>query len=117
VPCDYIPAELPEATRRERTDNIRRALLGLTNDLQAGRVKVVIGTNGAVAFDGRSEKDRRGVSDVCAYRTLMAQGSWALRQAVVRAEQMSGRKVNQKAVAMGTHSHDGGQTWSPGEGN
>jgi hypothetical protein len=54
------------------------------------------------------------VTDVCAYRTLTASNSWALRQAVAKAEQLAGRKVSAAQVAAGTHSHDGGKTFGPG---
>ena len=92
-----------------RIDEVKRAMARLEQALSAGRAKVVIGPNGAVAFQGWTDRD--DVTDACAFRTLTAGNSWALRQAVARAEAMSGRKVNARAVAEGHHSHDGGQTW------
>lgn len=79
------------------------ALARLEQKLTTGAAKLVIGPNGAIAF--QSWEDRDGVTDVCAYRTLSASNSWALRQAVAKAEAMSGRKVNANAVAAGTHAH------------
>lgn len=110
MPCD---SNLQQGqTLASRMSQIEQALKRLEGALTAGRVKVNIGANGAVAFSGW--KDRDDVTDVCAYRTLSASNSWALRQAVAKAEAMSGRKVNAAAVAAGTHSHDGGDTWHKG---
>lgn len=102
----------PNQTLTERMDEAKKALERLERYLQSGSVKVQIAPNGAVAFQGW--KDRDDLSDVCAYRTLAASNSWALRQAVAKAEAMQGRKVNPRAVAAGHHSHDGGKTWGPG---
>ena len=99
-------------TLAQRIDQVKAALTRLERYLQAGSVKVQIAPNGAVAFTGWADRD--DLSDVCAYRTLAVQNSWALRQAVARAEAMSGRKVNERAVAAGVHSHDGGKSWHGG---
>lgn len=104
----------PNQTLAQRMDEAKRALERLERYLQTGSVRVVIGPTGAVAFSGW--KDRDDVSDVCAYRTLAAQNSWALRQAVARAEAQQGRKVNPRAIAAGHHSHDGGRTFGGGHG-
>lgn len=97
---------------QQRMDEAKAALQRLERYLQSGSVKVVIGPTGAVAFSGW--KDRDDLSDVCAYRTLAATNSWALRQAVARAEATQGRKVNPRAIAAGHHSHDGGRTFGGG---
>jgi DNA-binding protein YbaB len=110
MPCDSTLKE--NQTLKERMTEVQKALARLESYLTSGSVKVTIGANGAVAFTGW--KDRDNVTDVCGYRTLSASNSWALRQAVARAEAMSGRKVNASAVAVGTHSHDGGKTWHKG---
>lgn len=112
MPCDTI--RRPEQTPEQRDEQVKRSLRNLEVGLQTGAVKVKIGPTGAVAFDGWKQADRDDVTDVCAYRTLSAQNSWALRQAVAKAEQMSGRKVNAQAVGAGIHSHDGGNTWHKG---
>lgn len=80
--------------------------------LAAGQVTVKIGAQGALALQGWSEQDRKGVSDACAYRTLSQ--SWEMRQAIAKAEMLGGRKLNAQAMANGIHSHDGGKTWHPG---
>jgi len=97
-----------------RMARVKAALKKLEAAMLAGKVKVVIAPNGAVAFAGWQTQDKEDVVDACAYRTLSSEGSWALKQAVMKAEAMSGRKVNPQAVAAGHHSHDGGQTWGPG---
>ena len=38
----------------------------------------------------------------------MSSGSALARAAVARAEQLAGRQVDRRAVAVGAHSHDGG---------
>lgn len=110
MPCDTILKE--NQTLDQRSRQIDAALKRLEASLQAGKIKVGIGPTGSVTFMGW--KDRDDVTDVCAYRTLAAGNSWALRQAVARAEATSGRKVNTAAVAAGHHSHDGGGTWHKG---
>jgi hypothetical protein len=99
----------PGQSLEERMAEVSAVLRRLKQALQSGVVKIGIGPNGAVTFTGW--QDRRGLSDACTYRVLSAENSWELRQAVQRAEALSGRKVNTRAVAMGTHSHDGGKTW------
>ncbi len=86
------------------------ALARLGAALAAGTVTVVIGATGGIAF--RGWKDNRGVSDLCAYRALTAANSAPLRRALARAEAMSGRKLDARAVSAGVHSHDGGRTFS-----
>jgi hypothetical protein len=110
MPCDTV--RNPNQTLEDRNAQVKAALRRLEAALKGGTVKLNIGPNGAVAFQGW--KDRDDVTDVCAYRTLTAEGSWELRQAVAKAEAMTGRKVNPNAVASGEHSHDGGHTWHKG---
>ena len=97
-------------TLTERISEVKEALARLNQALTAGTVRVAIGPTGAVVFQGAWDK-RAGVSDACAFRVLTVENSWALRQAVARAEVTSGRKVNTQAIAAGHHSHDGGRTW------
>lgn len=105
--CETILGE--GQTLAQRMDQIKAALKRLEAALLAGQARVNIGPNGALAF--QDWKDRDDVTDACAVRTLTAEGSWALRKAIARAEVTSGRKVNFAAVASGFHSHDGGKTW------
>lgn len=103
MPCDAVPVP-----------TVERALARLEAFLANGRATVVIGPQGAVAFSGWDGAAREGVADVCAYRALSLRGSFALRQAVQRAEMLSGRRLNAQAIGGGVHSHDGGATWNPG---
>lgn len=104
----------PGQTQEARKEQVKKSLSRLEKALTEKRVKVRIGPNGAVAFAGWKPEERDDVTDVCAFRTLTTQNSWALRQAVAAAEQEQGRKVNTHAVAAGIHSHDGGKTWGKG---
>lgn len=110
MPCDTILA--PNQTLAARVSQIDAALKRLEGYLQSGKVQIGIAPNGAIVFKGWNDRD--SVTDVCGYRTLAAGNSWALRQAVARAEATQGRKVNVHAVAAGHHSHDGGKTWNGG---
>jgi hypothetical protein len=112
MPCDTILSS--GQTLVQRVKAIDLALKRLEQYLTAGRITIGIAPNGAITFKGWSINDRDDVSDVCALRTLRAQNSWALRQAIARAEAQTGRKVNMRAVEAGVHSHDGGKTWHPG---
>lgn len=112
MPCD---TNLKQGeTLAMRGEKIKKALTKLEAALTTGKAKLKVGANGAIAFEGWKPEERDDVTDVCAYRTLTAQNSWALRQAVAKAEQLAGRKVSASAVAAGTHSHDGGLTWNKG---
>jgi hypothetical protein len=91
---------------------MQEALERLRAGLADGTMTAVIGANGALAFKGWT--DNGGYSDTCAYRALSARNSPELRRAIARAEVTSGRSLNPRAVASGTHSHDGGRTWTPG---
>jgi hypothetical protein len=107
MPCSTALQE--NQTLEQRNREIKESLARLERYLQTGQVRVQIGPQGAVAFPGW--KDRNSISDVCAYRTLTLENSWSLKQAVMRAEVMSGKKVNQQAIAAGVHTHNG-TTWS-----
>lgn len=85
------------------------AIARLESAIAGGSVVVMIGQQGGIAFRGWA--DNEGVSDVCAYRKLVADNSPALRRALARAEVQQGRKVDVRAIAQGVHSHDGGRTW------
>lgn len=98
-------------TFAERMSEIERALRRLEASITNGSVRVKLGANGVPTFVGWNDRDR--ITDTCAYRSLSVTGSWAMRQAVAKAEAESGRKVNAQAVAAGMHSHDG-VTWHKG---
>lgn len=100
MPCDTV------LTQVEKRD----ALADLRKRLQSGDASVVIGREGGLAFKGW--EGRRGMADVCAYRLLKIENSFAMQQAIHKAELLAGRKLNEQAVASGLHSHDDGKTWS-----
>ena len=100
----------PEQRRRE----LAEALAKVERELRLKRVRVKIGPQGAIAFDGWSEADRRGLTDVCTVRKLRAKGSAAFRTALAEAERSAGRKANLATVGAGIHSHDGGKSWQAG---
>jgi len=101
----------PRQTLAQRKDEIRRMVARLSEGLAAGRIKAVIGPQGAIAFTGLTDADRDGVTDNCAFRLLMVAGSPLARAAIARAEALAGRSVDRRAVAAGWHSHDG-RSWN-----
>lgn len=108
MPCDSQPIT-PEWERQTRA-----ALDRLNDALERQAVTVTIGAEGSIAFVGRTDAERGGLADLCAYRRLMVENSWPLRLAVQRAEALAGRAVNPAAIAAGVHSHDGGRTFGGG---
>lgn len=103
MPCNTIKLT-GEVKKKQQAD-----LDALRRGLQNGSVKVVIGKAGSLAFSGWTSPL---LADLCAYRKLTQEGSFALRQAVARAEAAAGTRLNAQAVGAGVHSHDGGRTWS-----
>ena len=114
MPCDTTLK--PNQTIQQRASEVRSVVDALSKRLLTGAAKVVIGPQGAVAFTGLSAAERDGVTDACAYRRLMATGSPLAKQAIARAEQLAGRRVDRRAVAVGAHSHDNGRTWHDHKG-
>jgi hypothetical protein len=111
MPCDGTPFYAAQ-TLTERKKQVTETVADLARELAAGRVKVKVGPQGAVAFDGW--QNRNGITDACALRRIMATGSTQAKLAIMKAEQLSGRSINKQAVAAGHHSHDGGATWHKG---
>lgn len=109
MPCDTKLK--PKQTIQERADEVRRALGKIQARLMDGRVKVKVGPQGAVAFEGIADEERDGITDACIYRRIMATGSPLAKAAIAKAEQLSGRSINRQVVGQGVHSHDGGLTW------
>jgi hypothetical protein len=98
----------------QRKEEVRAAVDRLQKALVSGQVKAIVGANGGVAFSGLSDADRDGVTDACAYRRLLVQGSALAKAKLAQAEQMAGRSINKQAIGQGLHSHDGGKTWHNG---
>lgn len=114
MPCDTRLK--PKQTIQERADEVRRAVGRIQAGIIQGRVKVKVGPQGAIAFDGVTNEERDGVTDACAYRRIMISGSALAKAAIARAEQMAGRSVDRAVVGQGHHSHDGGRTWHDHKG-
>lgn len=110
--CDTILRA--RQTLTERKSEVKRAVDGLNSLLAVGRVKAKVGPQGAIAFEGWGAAERDGVSDACAYRTLMASPltSSLTRMKIAAAEQAAGVTVNRQVIGQGVHSHDGGASWS-----
>lgn len=99
-------------TFAERAAEVAAALARLRRYIAAGQVQIVVGANGAVTLTGW--KDRDGLTDTCAVRSLLAESAPEFKRALEAAERRTGRKHNPSAVAAGVHSHDGGRTWHGG---
>jgi hypothetical protein len=104
----------PRQTAAQRAADVRKAAEAFVKGLAAGRIKVKVGPQGAIAFDGITEQERDGVSDACAYRKVMASNNALAKLAIKRAEILAGRGVSSEALAAGFHSHDGGVTFHSG---
>lgn len=109
MPCDTRLK--PKQTIQERAEEVRRAITRINQGLVTGRIKAVVGPQGAIAFTGLRDEERDGVTDACAYRRIMATGTALAKAAIARAEALSGRSINKQVVGQGVHSHDGGTTW------
>lgn len=112
MPCDTKLK--PQQTISQRIAEIRKVVATLSSALATGRVRAVIGPQGAIAFAGLTDAERDGATDACLYRRTMVEGSALAKAAIARAEQLAGRSVNKQALAAGVHSHDGGRTFHHG---
>lgn len=110
MPCDTW-RRTPEQTLQQRIAEVRKAVSNLDALLRKRGVKVKVGPQGGIFFEGWTALDRAGVRDSCAYRRLMATGSALAKAEIARAEQIAGRSVDRKVLATGLHSHDG-VNWS-----
>jgi len=109
MPCDRkLKAR---QTIQQRADEVRKVVQKIDAAVAQGRVKPVVGKQGAIAFTGLTDEDRDGVTDACAYRRLLVSGSALTKAAFARAEQLAGRSVDKQIIGQGAHSHDGGRTW------
>jgi hypothetical protein len=109
MPCDTNLRQGQTITERKK--EVLEVVAAVQAALIAGRVKIKVGPQGAIAFDGLSDNDRNRVTDACIYRRIMATGSALAKAQIAKAEQLAGRVVSRTVVNNGTHSHDGGKTW------
>jgi hypothetical protein len=111
--CDlWVQRARDAAEAAQRAAELKKKTEALSKAIEAGKVRVKVGPQGAVAFEGWV--DRGPITDACAYRRLMSSGSALAKAKIAGAEQAAGVKVNRKVVASGVHSHDGGKTWHEG---
>ena len=108
MPCDTKLKR--NQTISQRAEEVRRAIKELDSAIMRRRVRIKVGPQGAIAFDGWTE-GRDGITDACAYRRLMQTGSALTRMEIAAAEQRAGISVNRQVLRQGIHSHDGGDTW------
>lgn len=101
-------------TIKERVSEVQKVVEKVSALIGAGTVKVKVGPQGAVAFEGIPDAVRDRVTDACIYRRLLVSGSALVRAKVQQAEMMAGRKIDRQVLAAGTHSHDGGRSWHSG---
>jgi len=110
MPCDTVRRRGQTLTVRKQ--EVRSVIETVDQGLGRGRIKAVVDKKtGAIAFSGLTNEERDDVTDACVYRSIMKTGSALARHMIVKAEQFAGRTVDQKSVAQGIHSHDGGETW------
>jgi hypothetical protein len=114
MPCDTRLRK--GQTISQRKAEVRDAVTKLNSAIIAGRVKPIVGPQGAIAFQGWRDEDRSGVTDACAFRMIMISGSALAKAAIARAEQLAGRSVDRRTIAHGVHSHDDGHTWHDHKG-
>lgn len=107
MPCDTVIQR--NQTREQRKAEVKKTLTTIQNAIVAKTVRVKVGPQGAIAFDGI--ENRAGLSDACIYRMIMISGTALAKAEIARAEQIAGVSVNRQTLAHGIHSHDGGKTW------
>ena len=112
MPCDSKPVRKGQ-TLAQRAQEVRAAGQRIDQLIAARKVQIKVGTQGAVVFIGLTDEQRDGMTDACIVRRLMQSGSATSRMMLQQAEKLAGRSVDKRVIAQGTHSHDGGVTWSP----
>ena len=112
MPCDTIFRR--GQTISVRKEEIKTVVKKVEDGLARGKIKAVVSKKGGIAFDGLTVTDRDDVTDACVYRAIMRNGSALARHMLMKAEQQAGVRIDQKVLAGGHHSHDGGRTWSDG---
>lgn len=96
-------------TLAQRAKEVREAKEKVKKLLALRKIGVVIGRQGAITFTGIPDGDRRGMTDACIYQAVKA--TPAFRAALLRAEASAGRKLDERQIVAGVHSHDNGATW------
>jgi hypothetical protein len=110
MPCDTVRRR--RQTVQQRAAEVRKVVEKIDAKIQAKTVKVKVGPQGAIAFQGLTAEERDDVTDSCIYRRIMATGSATAKLAIAQAEMLAGTKVSQQALAAGWHAH--GDEWHHG---
>lgn len=108
--CDTQVNKARNQTLQERAEEVREALKGFARGIVTGRIKIRVGPQGSVAFEGLTQDERKGITDGCIYRLMVKKHPEVLPH-IMRAETLAGRKINLHAMHHGWHSHDGGKSW------
>jgi hypothetical protein len=111
MPCFTVRRRGQTVDQRRR--EVKKAITAIDQLLATRRATIKVGPQGAITFLGVPNEVRDDVTDECVYRELQKSGSSAYKLALAQAEMLAGRAVNPTAMAMGIHSHDGGNTWHP----
>jgi hypothetical protein len=101
--------DLQVETKKKAQEGLKK----LKEGLRAKTATIVIDkVTGALAFRGWRASDV-GLTDSCALARLKQDPEAAaiIRDAIAAAERVAGRKLDERAVLAGHHSHDGGKTW------
>lgn len=102
MPCDTVRQKGQSLS--ERKAELKKKAEQIAKDLAAGRIRMKVGPQGAVAFVGQF--DRGGMTDACIYRRVMAGNNVVAKLKIAAAG-----PVSKVAIGQGIHSHDGGSTW------
>lgn len=109
MPCDTRLKK--NQTIQQRAKEVRDVVSFLDELLRKGKVTAKVGPQGGITFVGMTDSEKDGVTDACAYRRLMVSGSATAKAAIAKAEMLAGRAVDRRALQIGVHSHDGGESW------
>lgn len=112
--CDVIQRK--NQSLDERKKEVKKKIEEIEKALVSKKARVIVGKQGAIAFELAAGFDRAGLTDACIYRRIMAGNSVLAKAQIAAAEQIAGRKVDKLVIGRGDHSHDGGKTWHHGKG-
>lgn len=101
-------------TLQERIAEIKETISFFDELIRKRKITIKVGPQGAISFTGITDSERRGITDGCIYRRIMATGTALARAEIAKAEQLAGRSVDKSVIAQGVHSHDGGHSWHNG---
>ena len=104
----------PNQSLEQRKQEIKETISFFDELIRKRKMSIKVGPQGAIAFNGITNSERRGITDACIYRRIMATGSALAKAEIAKAEQIAGRAVDKRVIGQGVHSHDGGHSWHRG---